>query len=173
MEERAGWQYHRGILIFPDSPVGKKKKRMVKQSKPPKSTTTPPKSMITPPPPPKRAKNKNAPTIVTPDMPREGNKKLFPFVCHEMIMKATEKLPHLVEWSSDGRAFYLLTNNGAGLEGSFFSFFRHSKFSSWQRQCYNYDIIKQRSGKYEGAYYNPHFRRDSKPSDIAKMHRVG
>lgn len=166
MEERAGWQYHRGTLIFPDSPVKRKKKRMLAKQ----TTSTPTKSMITPPPP---KKMKNAPKMVTPDTPREGNKKLFPFVCHEMIMKATEELPHLVQWTSDGRAFYLLTNNGAGLEDTFFSFFRHSKFSSWQRQCYNYDIIKQRSGKYEGAYYNPHFRRDSSHSDIAKMRRVG
>ena len=163
MEESAGWQYHRGTLIFPDSPVKKKKKRKL-------CTATPTKSMITPPPP---KKMKNAPRMVTPNTSREGNKKLFPFVCHEMIMKATEELPHLVQWSSDGSAFYLLTNNGAGLEDTFFSFFRHSKFTSWQRQCYNYDIIKQRSGKYEGAYYNPHFRRDSSPSDIAMMHRVG
>jgi len=169
LEERAGWQYHRGLLVFPESSVPKKKKRKLKQTRPPKSTTIPKKSMTAPLP--KRAKH--SATIVTPDKPREGNKKLFPFVCHEMIMKATEKLPHLVQWSSDGRAFYLLTNNAEGMESSFYNFFRHSNFTSWQRQCYNYDIVKQRAGKYEGAYYNPHFRRDSKPSDIAKMHRVG
>ena len=171
LEERAGWQYHRGSLVFPDSSVPKKKKRKLKQTKQPKGTSIPPmpKDMITPVP--QRAKI--SATIVTPDKPREGNKKLFPFVCHEMIMKATEKLPHLVQWSSDGCAFYLLTKEGEGLEPTFFSFFRHKKFTSWQRQCYNYDIVKQRSGKYEGAYYNSAFRRDSKPSDIAKMHRIG
>ena len=168
LEERAGWQYHRGSIVFPDSSVPKKKKRKLKQAKPPISAL-PKDGMITPVP--RRAKS--SATIVTPDKPREGNKKLFPFVCHEMIMKATEKLPHLVQWSSDGRAFYLLTKEGEGLEPTFFSFFRHKKFTSWQRQCYNYDIVKQRSGKYEGAYYNPHFRRDSRPSDIAKMHRIG
>ena len=116
------------------------------------------------------AKKKAAPSLVTPE--RDVRCRNFPDLCHEMIMLVTKQMPHLVSWSKDGKAFFFLTENGEGLEATFEQFFRHSNWKSFQRQLYNYGFEKQHSGsKYEGGFCHPHFRRNSKPMDVAKITR--
>ena len=79
-----------------------------------------------------------------------------------MICKASEEDPSLIQWFPDGRHFIFHDPNSEETGAVLQEFFKHNKFSSFQRQLHSYGFVKIKEGKYKGGFMQPFFRKDGK-----------
>mmetsp|Transcript_27655 Transcript_27655/g.45738 ORF Transcript_27655/g.45738 Transcript_27655/m.45738 type:complete len:292 (-) Transcript_27655:111-986(-) len=89
-----------------------------------------------------------------------GNNVLFPWKLHEMLRTCvSEGKENIVSWLPDGDAFKV--HNVPEFVGNILpSFFKQTKYKSFQRQLNLWGFERLTSGPDKGAYYHKQFLRD-------------
>lgn len=88
----------------------------------------------------------------------------FPEAVYKLVTETVAD-PDLdaIQWVEEGTAFMMYKEKVIPL---LMKYFRHSKFSSLQRQLNMYGWSKHVTGKYKGAFFHPHFCRDMPTEDL-------
>ena len=140
----------------------KRKKQKTEKSKPTRTFKTKSKNIITPSPPKPRSWTKKGKASEYSSVVKHVGFRPFPYRAHEMICKASEEDPSLIQWFPDGRHFIFHDPNSEETGAILQEFFKHNKFSSFQRQLHSYGFVKIKEGKYKGGFMQPFFRKDGK-----------
>jgi hypothetical protein len=99
--------------------------------------------------------------VVAADDDRSGQiNVLFPWKLHEMLKTAvSENKESVVSWLDHGKAFKV-HNVPEFVGGILSSFFKQTKYKSFQRQLNLWGFERIQNGPEKGAYYHPQFIRD-------------
>ncbi|CAM9146287.1 unnamed protein product, partial [Pylaiella littoralis] len=90
----------------------------------------------------------------------------FPYILHDLLKS---EAANIVTWTSTGTAFGILDNAAFG-QDVLSSYFKHNKFSSFQRQLNLYGFRKIVKGRESGCYMHPSFQRD-RPDLLSEVKR--
>ncbi|CAM9698083.1 unnamed protein product, partial [Ectocarpus sp. 12 AP-2014] len=90
----------------------------------------------------------------------------FPYILHDLLKNEASAI---VTWTSTGTAFGILDNAAFG-QDVLSSYFKHNKFSSFQRQLNLYGFRKIVKGRESGCYMHPMFLRD-RPDLLSEVRR--
>eukprot|EP00903_Cladosiphon_okamuranus_P007768 g7523.t1 len=90
----------------------------------------------------------------------------FPYILHDLLKNEPKSV---VTWTRTGTAFGILDNEAFGRD-VLSSYFKHNKFSSFQRQLNLYGFRKIVKGRESGCYMHPSFLRD-RPDLLSEVRR--
>lgn len=92
---------------------------------------------------------------------------MFPRKLHEIL---TDESSDVIAWSRTGRAFYI-RDMETFVSHILLKYFKHEKYSSFQRQLNLYGFRKIQKGEDTGAYAHEFFSRDH-PEDLVRVRRM-
>lgn len=105
-------------------------------------------------------------STVLPRVGKRGAPQAFARKLYEILTTESEEL---ISWNADGTAFHVKDVDSFSVE-TLTKYYRHSKFSSFQRQLNLYSFRKIVKGPDAGGYSHPMFHRD-RPDDLYKVRR--
>jgi len=94
----------------------------------------------------------------------------FPKIVLEMVENTHNRDPSILEWVEDGRAF-VIKNKGLPLTAVLLEYFRHGKYTSFQRQLNMYGWSKKTKGEYAGCFTHSHFHRYGATDELLLIQR--
>ncbi|CAM9735164.1 unnamed protein product, partial [Laminaria digitata] len=102
-------------------------------------------------------------------LPRVGKRGAPQAFARKLFEILTTESHAVIAWNDDGTAFHVKDVESFS-EETLTKYYRHSKFSSFQRQLNLYSFRKIVKGPDAGGYAHPMFRRD-KPDDLYHVRR--
>eukprot|EP00934_Nitzschia_sp_Nitz4_P005173 Nitzschia sp. Nitz4//scaffold11_size288233//106264//107757//NITZ4_000762-RA/size288233-snap-gene-0.44-mRNA-1//-1//CDS//3329534038//5163//frame0 len=97
----------------------------------------------------------------------------FPVVVHRMINDAeTQNASDMMSWAVGGGSFRV-NENHPDLPTFLERYFRHSKYSSFQRQLNTYGWSKMKFGPHAGMFYQQGFQKEATIDELVMIRRGG